>query len=280
MAVILNVLGRFTAKCNGMQEVAPWVWEEPPAAWARSIWSDLGIGQWTSLEKGTGKVILNPLLDWDYMAQQLNTRPAALKAEFRVLADCYNRGERWTWPLHLAHDIPLVRPPSMVEQEADKERAKAWAMANLKGTYKNEATGWEVDVAGRGIKEALTHLDWDSPASLQTIAAIPELLRVAVPVQTEPNKNPEAQAEIRQVHTLLAPILVYENVRRARITVRETNMGEKYYGHRLESLDIETSGALPGGLRGDAPPTDPQHPDTIKVSQLLAGFKPHRGAKP
>lgn len=153
-------------------------------------------------------------------------------------------------------------------------------MANTKGTFENEAAGWTVDAAGRGIKEGLSHLDWNSPAALQTLAAVPELIRVAVPVQTRPNTEEKTKHEISQFRTLVAPILVEGEVLRARITISGTNMGRgKYYGHRLERLDIEKSGALPGGLEGFPPPTDPQHPDTISLGQIIQGFKPHKGKK-
>ena len=209
-----------------------------------------------------------------------------LEELYRPVAKAFDpkeqRDEAGRWAHDPAREVRLVQIEGapLAGAEQTKELARAWAIKHLPGTYENEATGWKVDVATKGIREGIQHLDWNSPAALQTLAAVPELIRVAVPAQTEPNKNPAQQPEIHIVHTLMAPILVKGEIRRARMTVRETNMGQKYYGHRLEGLDIEKSGAFSEGLRGDTPPTDPQHPDTVKIGALLKGFKPHKGEKP
>jgi hypothetical protein len=57
-------------------------------------------------------------------------------------------------------------------------------------------------------------------------------------------------------------------------------MGEKFYCHRLERLDIKMSGALPEGLTPVERWAVSQHPDTIKLGQLIQGFKLHSGGKP
>jgi hypothetical protein len=157
--------------------------------------------------------------------------------------------------------------------EQTKQSARDWALQHVSGAYQNMATGWNVDVARGGIQEALAHLDWSSPAALQTIAAIPELIRIAMPVLTAPDKL--GRASIIQVHTLIGAILVDGDIRRVRMTIRETNMGQKYYGHRLERLDTKRSGALPEGFTPEERWAVSQHPDILKIGDLLSGFKPH-----
>jgi len=50
--------------------------------------------------------------------------------------------------------------------------------------------------------------------------------------------------------------------------------GTTYYGHHLEGLDIKMPGA--GGVGRETCSLDfTQTPDTLKVGQLLTGFKPH-----
>lgn len=206
-------------------------------------------------------------------------RPAAKAFDSQEPRDA---GGRWSkvWEHDPERKVRVVKLESapMAGAEQTKELARPWALKNLPGTYKNEDTGWSVDVPTNGIKEALSHLNWKSPAAIQTIAAIPELIRVAVPIQSEPDKK--ERPAIIQVHTLIAPILVEGEIRRARMTVRETNMGQKYYGHRLEDLEIERSGALPEGPHPEGRWAVSQHPDTIKIGALLKGFNPHEGEKP
>lgn len=97
----------------------------------------------------------------------------------------------------------MVKPGYMAGQEQTREQAKAWAREHVAGCYTNAETGWTIEVSSKGIAEAAQHPDWNSPTALQTLAAIPELVRVAVPVQTEPDK--QGRPDIRQVHTLVAP---------------------------------------------------------------------------
>ena len=157
---------------------------------------------------------------------QIHAPKGARNAEGDLIGGRF-MGKNGLWEHDPGRDVRVVKLEGapMVGSEQTKEHAKTWALAHITGTFENEATGWKVDVAGRGVKEALAHLDWGSPAALQTLAAVPDLIRVAVPVQTEPNKSPKHQPDIRQVHTLIAPILVEEEIRRARMTIRETNMG-------------------------------------------------------
>jgi hypothetical protein len=130
-----------------------------------------------------------------------------------------------------------------------------------------------VGVSPKGIKEAIEHLMWSNQAAMQTLAGIPDLIREAIPVQSEPDRL--GRDEIHQVHTFVAPMEVNGQLQRARMTIRETNMGRKYYGHRLERLDMKTPGAFRVCLGDSLPPTGTQHPDTIKVGDLIEGFNPH-----
>ena len=116
-------------------------------------------------------------------------------------------------------------------------------------------------------------MKWAAPRKATTLAAIPELLRVAVPVQTEPDR--EGRPDIHQVHTLIAPLELAGGVYRARMVIREMEgTGTTYYGHHLEGLDIKMPGA--GGVGRETCSLDfTQTPDALKVGHLLTGFKPH-----
>jgi hypothetical protein len=87
---------------TGKQEIAPYVWEAPPAPGARALWRGLGVGQWTTIDRVTGQVVLNPSLNWDFMAAQAHTPAAELQADYQARADRYNAGERWDLPRPIA----------------------------------------------------------------------------------------------------------------------------------------------------------------------------------
>ena len=186
------------------------------------------------------------------------------------------------WKHDLERLVAVVRIPTPgMGSAADKHStARAWAKANLtdpKG-WENEYTGWRLIVQTAGIDEAIHRLRWPHGISRQTMAAIPELVRVAIPIQTEPDT--EGRPDILAVHTFIVPMEVSGEIYRVRMVVRETgNAGNTYYGHHLEGIDIEKSGA--GGVRREENSLGhTQTPDEVSVGRLLHGFKPHTEEMP
>ena len=232
---------------------------------------------WAAVDHAEGRFASHPSLDWDPMPAKYNTNPPKLKAEYRDLADRYNRDQRWAWANDPNQEIPVVevRGDEMGGAAEGHKTARNWARTNLANPegWVNEATGWRVRVQTSGIDEAIHRLRWPHGLARQTLAAIPDLLRVAVPVQTEPDR--EGRPDIRQVHTLIAPLELAGCIYRARMVIREMNgTGTTYYGHHLEGLDIKMPGA--GGVGRETCSLDfTQTPDTLKVGHLLTGFNPH-----
>ncbi len=191
---------------------------------------------WTAFIHAAGRFAWHPSLNWDPMPEKYNTTPPKLKAEYQDLADRFNRDKRRTWTPDPNQEVPVVK-----------------------------VRGDEMGGAAEGHKTAR---NW-----VRTNLANPELLRVAVPVQTEPDR--EGRPDIHQVHTPIAPLELAGGVYRARMVIRDMEgTGTTYYGHHLEGLDIKMPGA--GGVGRETCSLDfTQTPDTLKVGHLLTGFKPH-----
>ena len=179
------------------------------------------------------------------------------------------------WDHDPNQELPIVKVTGeeMGGASENTNEARHWALDETAGEHLNTATGWSISVSARGIREAISKLQWPRVIAVQTLAAIPELIREAVLVQTEPNK--EDPSGTLHAHTFIAPLEIGGQIYRARLVVKETNMGRKYYGHHLEDLDIEMPEALSVGHTSEEEAAIRQHPGTLKISHLLNGFKPH-----
>ncbi len=168
-----------------------------------------------------------------------------------------------------SREVTIIEAKGKIPTEP--KAARAWALAKVGGAHKNAATGWDISVSGKGIREAIARLNWPPEVAIHPLAAIPDLIRHAVPIQAERDKK--GRDEILAIHTFLAPIQIEGEVYRARMVIRETNMGRKYYGHHLESLDIEKPEALSVGLSQNKDEAIRQHSGTLKLGQLMEAVK-------
>lgn len=206
-----------------------------------------------------------------------------MRAGTQTEADLDRTSEKWEWAIDLAKEVPIVHIDGgeMQGAEAGHKSAKEWAMDHLRATegWENEATGWRLHITTKGIQEAIHRLRWPAGLARTTLAAVPEMIRHAIPVQTEPDKA--GRKDLVRVHTMVVPVAIHGDIYRGRLVARETrNDGHTYYGHALEGLDMKKSGA--GGARSpeQAGVALAQTPDTIKVGDLLKGFKPHALDRP
>ena len=184
------------------------------------------------------------------------------------------------WNLDLDQKVPViwVSGQGMGEASESLSDARRWAKDHVAGESVNKATGWRISVSSKGIGEAIAHLDWSKSDTIRTLAAIPDIIREAITVQSAPDTKTDRRG-IAQVHTFVAPIEVAGQIYRVRMTVRETNMGHRYYGHRLESLDIETPEAFSRGGKDESDQAILRRSGEVSVGQLLQGFKPHTREK-
>lgn len=116
-----------------------------------------------------------------------------------------------------------------------RDAARAWAAENLKGkNFVNRATGWEVQVSQRGIKESLSRSARIS--KVQSMVALPSLIEQAILGHSEANRNKQRDPFTSQVHTLYAPVEIAGQDYLARLVVKENANGHLFYDHDLSDV--------------------------------------------
>lgn len=116
-----------------------------------------------------------------------------------------------------------------------RDAARAWAAENLKGkNFVNRATGWEVQVSQRGIKESLSRSARVS--KVQSMVALPSLIEQAILGHSEANRNKQRDPFTSQVHTLYAPVEIAGQDYLARLVVKENANGHLFYDHDLSDV--------------------------------------------
>jgi hypothetical protein len=151
---------------------------------------------------------------------------------------------------------------------AARRRVQRWAFDNIRGTYRNTDTGWDIDVTRGGINKATSDIRFRE--ELATLRSVPKLLETAVLVET---LQPRAgRPDVRAAHVFYGATRVGGKTYRMRIVVLEDTSGRRFYDQHATELES------PPGAAGD--PTDQsragrQSPEglTISIGDLLAGVK-------
>lgn len=116
-----------------------------------------------------------------------------------------------------------------------RDAARTWAAENLKGkNFVNRATGWQVQVSQRGIKESLSRSARIS--KVQSMVALPGLIEQAILGHSEANRNKQRDPFTSQVHTLYAPVEIAGQDYLARLVVKENANGHLFYDHDLSDV--------------------------------------------
>lgn len=111
-----------------------------------------------------------------------------------------------------------------------QEKATNWMRLNLQGkSFENDATGWDIAVGRKGINKAMSHGARDVHA--RSVAAIPDLLKHAILVASEPNNKTVDRMDIAAVHHFYAPFRMGGEVYIARMVVKETRGGQRFYDY-------------------------------------------------
>ena len=125
-----------------------------------------------------------------------------------------------------------------------QERARNWMKINLQGkSFKNDATGWDISVGRKGISKSMMHAAKDVHS--RSVAAIPALLKNAVLVASEQNRDEVERLSVPLVHHFYAPLRLSGNDYIARIVVKETSSGQRFY-------DFDTSNEISPAGSSDA----------------------------
>ena len=84
-----------------------------------------------------------------------------------------------------------------------QEKATNWMRLNLQGkSFENDATGWDIAVGRKGINKAMSHGARDVHA--RSVAAIPDLLKHAILVASEENRDAIERESVPRVHHFYA----------------------------------------------------------------------------
>ena len=150
--------------------------------------------------------------------------------------------------MKLRKDGPTIPFAEISGNEIDRilgrtiqEKATNWMRSNLQGkSFVNDETGWDISVGRKGINKAMMHAAKDIHA--RSVAAIPTLLKNAVLVASEENRNAEERKSVPFVHHLYAPMRIGGVDYVARLVVKEAKDGTRFYDY--ETSD-EISPAVP-----------------------------------
>ena len=157
-----------------------------------------------------------------------------------------------------------------------RQAARKFATDELRGDYINENTGWNIEIAKRGIGKSVSGTR--SLVDFQVVAELPQLLESAVLVETVSDR--QARRNVRAVHVFYGAAKVDGALRRVRLTVIEADNGRRFYDQHsmeIESPDVvalASQGGSPGSSIGPSGPRGPAEASrTINVGVLLSGVK-------
>src|SRR5690606_34266314 len=119
-----------------------------------------------------------------------------------------------------------------VDIQHARDRARDYLRTHVVGTsVVNEATGDTIHFNLGGIKKTLSHAA--NADHVRSLIALPELMRNAVHVKREPNRNPAQAQMVPWVHTYAARLQIDDRVVTVRLTVKEARDGRRFYDHEL-----------------------------------------------
>jgi len=176
-----------------------------------------------------------------------------------------------------------VRVVSLPEQRFEagniaalRREARKWAVENLPGIYRNEQTGWDIEITRSRVAKQTSQRE--DRLHYEAMRVMPALVREAVLANTEPDRA--GDPHIKAIHRLYAPLRTGEGLARVKLTVKEYADGRKLYDHSLTEMEEPARPVrdMPDGQRINEPATGSPVPggdgqDTISVSHLLNGVK-------
>ena len=110
----------------------------------------------------------------------------------------------------------------------------------LQGTYTNEDTGISIQLQrGRhngGINEVLQHNYKDIP-HLQSVAAIPQIIRKSIFIDSEENNDKEKNPSVSEYQHFVCGLKIGNVDYTVRSAIAVDNNGNRYYDHRLTEIE-------------------------------------------
>jgi len=160
-------------------------------------------------------------------------------------------------------DIPLSN-----DFKKARKDTLTWAKQNIRGSYENLDTGWDISVGGRGLEHTISTAK--NFEQLRSIVAIPELIREAVKIDSRDNLP--ANEHIKAVHTFYAPFQIADKTFISKIVAKETMDGHILYDHqasKIEKPDVVVGATSENKSLSNAPPSG----STMNIRDLLQYVK-------
>lgn len=157
------------------------------------------------------------------------------------------------------------------------KEARAHAIHNLRGTYRNRDTGWDVAISRVGIEKAASQSGRTGGVHWRALRGLPQLVDRAVLIESHPDRR---DSGFVAVHRLVAPMRMGDRLYRVKLTVREDAQGHHFYDHahsEIERADVQNGSPPAGGDvavtttvadKSTAPGPSAQ---AISIADLLAG---------
>lgn len=134
-----------------------------------------------------------------------------------------------------------------------RKAALRWALDNIRGSYRNDETGWDIEVRREGLEKIASagkRAERIARAHFDAITAIPETLKFARLVESRPDRG--GNPDIRQIHIFRSGLTVGDQSFNVRLTVKETIQGKRLYDHSLTEIEEPAAKAGPPSTSGEA----------------------------
>ena len=115
-----------------------------------------------------------------------------------------------------------------------KKHALRYGLDAVRGIYTNRDTGMEIHVTKNTIKEILNH-DYKDREQLQSIAAIPQIIKRSVRIGSLPNHDTKIRAA--KFDYFVCGLRIGNVGYTVRSVIVEMDNGTRYYDHKLTSIE-------------------------------------------
>jgi len=180
--------------------------------------------------------------------------------------------------------VPFARvnPDNVRAEQGNslQEKATNWLRHNVQGkTITNAATGWEISFGRKGINKTMNHAAKD--VQTLSVSALPAMMENAVLVKSEPTRHAENQMDIFAVHHFYAPFELGGQAYLARLVVKETRSGQRFYDFNASDVISPAKPAADAHLHKEGAADGNDAGPTMSMATLLAHVKKsHGGTEP
>ena len=217
---------------------------------------------------------LPPVKPLDILTHALEIGGRLPAAAMRAPGDTGQQAQSTDRPvLDPDREVPVVEATSRYRHLTPRNaRAQARRDANrqIRGAYRNEDTGWDIEVTRQGISKSLA--GDDSAVRAEITANLPALLHNAV--HTESGSDTRVRQDVRWVHHFWVPFRLDGRLNRVKLTVREFTDGTKrHYAVDFVEIEPDVLEARTRDADKSARPNGAPSGSTTRIRDFLAGVK-------